>query len=266
MRSIASLRVKIWAILDGCPPEYETLFRDIVHSADLVVMPYESIGNRATFGKQIDLLLEQQEADVIYFAEDDYFYLPDQFAAMLQFLNAHSDVDFITPIDHMDSYTLELHRKPEWIRIGASHHWRTVSSSCVTFLTRKSTLARSATTFRTYLRRNDDCAIWLSLTKGRVFNPVALGHYLATNAFGWRSMLKAWLYGWRRILFEEKLSLWAPIPAIAAHLAPTTLSPNCNWYDLVHLYADELKERRDLAAVLENASHADPSTFSSSIG
>lgn len=252
IRSVTGLRVKVWALLDGCPAEYETLFRDNVNSSDLVLMPFNSIGNRATFGKQIDVLLQQQDADLVYFAEDDYFYLPNQFAAMHEFLIAHPDADFITPIDHMDSYTLELHRKPEWIRIGASRHWRTISSSCLTFLTRKTTLAQCASTLRTYLKRNDDCAIWLSLTKGHVSNPVHVVHYVAKGVFGWKSMLKAWLYGGWQILFGRKVTLWAPIPAVATHLAPSTLSPNRDWYDLIRIYADELQDPRALAAVLDS--------------
>jgi len=57
---------------------------------------FDGAGNRATFAKQIEILLEHDDAEVVYFAEDDYFYLPGQFQEMLEFLTAHDDVDFVS--------------------------------------------------------------------------------------------------------------------------------------------------------------------------
>jgi hypothetical protein len=31
-RALGGLRVKVWALLDGCPPEYEALFRETLQS------------------------------------------------------------------------------------------------------------------------------------------------------------------------------------------------------------------------------------------
>ena len=137
----------------------------------------DGIGNLATFAKQIEILLEQRESDLVYFAEDDYFYLPNQFHLMLDFLSANSDVHFVSPFDHLDCYTLELHNEPKWLRVHGSRHWRTAASTCLTFLTRKETLAKYETVFRSYAHGNNDCALWLSLTKHRVFNPLAGARY-----------------------------------------------------------------------------------------
>jgi len=230
---LGPLRAKVWALLDGCPPEYNALFRKYIDPRDLVILELDRIGNRATFGKQLDILLAQEDSEVVYFAEDDYFYLPRQFPAMLSFLTGHPEVDFISPYDHLDCYTLDFHRTPKWLTVSASHHWRTAASSCMTFLTQKQTLARCESVFRSYQRRNDDCAVWLSLTKHRVRNPFALSRYLLGSQFGWKSMLKAWLYCWKQIVFGKKMKLWVPIPGMATHLSYGLLSPNVDWCALM---------------------------------
>jgi hypothetical protein len=227
--SLGSLRVKVWALLDDCPPGYEDLFKRYIDPADLVIVKLNGVGNLATFGRQIDILLEQQDADVVYFAEDDYLYLPDQFPAMLEFLVAHPDVHFVSPYDHPDCYKLDLHRGPKWLRTYASHHWRTAASTCLTFLSRKETLARYEGVFRSYEKGNFDCSLWLSLTKHRVLNPFALARYFVRGLFYWKVLAKAWVYCWDQILFGRKLKLWVPVPGIATHLDHNALSPSVDW-------------------------------------
>src|SRR5580692_9616699 len=68
-KALGGLRVKIWALLDGCPPEYEVLFRKTLQGSDLEIVPLSKIGNHATFSLQIDLLTDQTEAPYVFFAE-----------------------------------------------------------------------------------------------------------------------------------------------------------------------------------------------------
>jgi hypothetical protein len=231
--SLGSLRVKFWAILDGCPQEYEEFFRKHVDFADLVILRPDGEGNGATFNRQLDILLQQNDSDIVYFAEDDYLYLPNQFHLMIEFLTTQSDADFISPYDHLDCYTLALHRGPKWLRVHGSHHWRTAASTCLTFLTSKETLRKHERVFRGYARGNYDSALWLSLTKHRVFNPVAIIRYLAQGVFYWKILVKAWLYGWRQILFGRRVKLWVPVPGIATHLDSNSLSPSVDWLGLI---------------------------------
>jgi hypothetical protein len=231
--SLGSLRAKMWVLLDGCPPEYRALFGKYFAPEDLNLVVLNNIGNRATFSKQIEILLEQQAASFVYFAEDDYFYLPNQFHLMLDFMIANADAHFVSPYDHLDCYTLHLHRGPKWLRAQGSHHWRTAASTCLTFLTRRETLARYETVFRSYVHGNNDCALWLTLTKHRVFNPMAAARYFFRGLFYWKILARAWLYGWRQILFGRKLKLWIPIPGIATHLDANALSPSVDWRGLM---------------------------------
>ncbi len=248
-KSLGSLRIKLWAILDGCPCEYQRLFEDHFAPEDLVVLQVDHLGNRGTFAKQIDILLSQQDADLVYFAEDDYLYLAGQFPRMVDFLHTHADVDFISPYDHPDCYRLQLHRESKWLRVHEGHHWRTASSTCLTFLTRKTTLARYERTFRTYASRNNDCALWLSLTRHRVYNPFLFAAFLASRNSDWQIIAKAWRYCWPQILSGRTATLWAPVPSIATHLCAGHLSPATDWITLMQQEAYALsRSHSDLSA------------------
>jgi hypothetical protein len=231
--SLTGLRFKIWVLLDGCPPEYADLFTKYFDRNDLTLLNLNGIGNQATFRKQIEILLEQRDANVVYFAEDDYVYLPGQFRCMVDFLLGHEDVHFVSPYDHLDCYTLDLHRQPKWLKVHGGRHWRTAASTCLTFLTRRETLRKTQAVFRNYKRRSFDCSLWLSLTKRRVFNPLFFGRHLIGGTFFCRIVLKSWLYCWRQILFGKRWTLWVPIPGVATHLDCNALSPNVDWCALM---------------------------------
>src|SRR5216684_4575901 len=81
--SLKGLRAKLWVLLDGCPDEYEQLFRKYFGEEQLVLIPLQHAGNKGTFARQIEILLGQEDSDFVYFAEDDYFYLPGQFRCMI---------------------------------------------------------------------------------------------------------------------------------------------------------------------------------------
>ncbi|HKW62816.1 MAG TPA: hypothetical protein VJN89_09750 [Candidatus Acidoferrum sp.] len=223
--SVGSLRAKVWAILDGCPGEYRELFQRYFSSQDLVLVELGGIGNQATYARQLDILLSQSDADAVYLAEDDYFYLPGSLPLMLSFLRSRKDADFVTPYDHPDCYQLKLHQEPKCLAVAEDHHWRTAASTCLTFLTRKSTLREYERTLRTYTRGSGDCAMWLGVTKRRVFNPLTLLEFFFRGEFYWKEIVKAWLFCWRQILLGKVAKLWVPLPGLATHLSAGLLSP-----------------------------------------
>jgi len=223
----------MWAIVDGCPAEYEAMFRKYFDDSQLVVLKLESVGNQRTFATQLKILLDQSDADLVYFAEDDYFYLAHQFSSMIEFLRSDPEVHFVSPFDHLDCYRLALHRTPKWVKTYAGRYWRTASSTCLTFLTRRETLAKYRPIFQSYVQGNFDSSLWLSLTKQRVCNPLFLIRSFLGGWFEWKIVAKAWLYCWRQILLGKKLKLWVPIPAIATHLDTRSLSPGVDWRGLI---------------------------------
>ena len=103
-KSIGTLKVKVIALLDNCPPEYESLFTKYFKVEDLELIKLDGIGNSETFKLQMQILLEQDYSQFIYFAEDDYFYLPGQFEKMVNFIKENPlDVDFISGSAHLNS-------------------------------------------------------------------------------------------------------------------------------------------------------------------
>jgi hypothetical protein len=237
-RSLGALRAKIWVLLDGCPPSYADMFRRLFPAEDLVLETLPGIGNRGTFNRQIEILLQQEDAELVYFAEDDYFYLPDQFKAMTEFIHGNPDADFVSPFDHMDCYTMELHRKRTWLRVFQDRHWRTAASTCLTFLTTRSTLRKTQQIFRSYAKRNFDCSLWLSLTKENVMRPLDLLRWTVRQPFLVKVVAKAWLYGTPQILFGKRRKLWSPVPGIATHMDFNALSPTIDWPALMRAQAN----------------------------
>ena len=235
--SLGSVRAKIWVLLDGCPEEYAALFLKYFDSRDLVLLRLPGIGNQATFGKQLDILLEQTDCEFVYFAEDDYVYLPDQFSRMLDFLRTYDDAHFVSPYDHLDCYTCEIHRFPKWVRVQANHHWRTAASTCLTFLTRKDVLRQKRYLFRSYSWRNHDCSLWLSLTKLSLFNPLEFLRFAVKEPLFAKIIAKAWLYGWPQIFFGKRMNLWIPMPGLATHLDNKALSPGIDWVSIMNVLA-----------------------------
>jgi len=228
-RSLGSLRAKVWVLLDGCADEYAQLFQKYFAPEDLVLLRLPGIGNGKTFLRQIEILTEQEDAELIYFAEDDYVYRPDEFKLMVDFMRSHNDVHFVSPYDHPEYYRMALLRKPSWIRCFQDRHWRTAATTCLTFLTTRSTLRRTQWIFRTFAWRNYDWSLWMSLTKMNVFKPVGFCRWLVRDRFLVKVLIKTWLFGTPQILFGKRYNLWTPMPAIASHLDAQRLSVATDW-------------------------------------
>jgi hypothetical protein len=225
-QSLGPLRIKIWALLDGCPPSYEALFRQHFNSDELIVMNLDRLGNQATFAMQINLLSQQTEAQLVYFAEDDYIYAPGALVEMVEFVRGNPDAHFVTAYDHSGNYDLPIYRERHLIRPFAGRHWRTSTATCLTFLATRASLLRARRTFATYERRNDDGSLWMSITrKLGLFNFPVYGR----DRSMFKLWLKAWYWGWPQIFFGGSLRLWSPIPSLATHLESTCLAPTIDW-------------------------------------
>ncbi|HME56290.1 MAG TPA: glycosyltransferase family 2 protein [Candidatus Lokiarchaeia archaeon] len=206
---------------------------------DLELIHCNKIGNQATFGKQIEILANQNDAEIVYFCEDDYFYLPNKFRAMIKFIK-EKDVDFITPYDTIEYYNLKLHDYPSHVRICGNLHWRTVASTTCTFMTKRTTLLKVKKILHLYTKHKLlDLGIFLCLTKKNLFKPVKVFNTIKSQRFRARMYINVWRYGFKQILFGKKYQLWEPIPSIATHLQKTRIAPVINWPEL---YEKEIKE------------------------
>jgi glycosyltransferase involved in cell wall biosynthesis len=225
-QALGTLRIKMWVLLDGCPPEYEELFRAHFTEDELIVLNLNRIGNLPTFAMQVDLLSRQTEAELVYFAEDDYFYLPGALVEMVDFLRGNERADFVTPYDHSGNYDPLLGRERHLIKPFGKRHWRTCTATCLTFLARRESLLRIRWLFDTYAKGNEDGSIWMAVTqKTGLLNP----RVYARNSVMFKLWLKAWFWGFRQILFGSSYSLWGPIPSLSTHLESLCLAPVVDW-------------------------------------
>jgi hypothetical protein len=228
--ALTDVSFKIFAILDGCPESYETLFNKTFRPEELEIIKCNKVGNRETFKKQMEILLAQIEAEVVFFAEDDYLYVPGAFAKMVRFLRDFPDADFVTPYDHLDYYTLNFHEYKSKIVSKADHHWRNVSTTCLTFAVRQSALPTARRALLLYADGRSDTSVWLCVTKFNLFNPYKYFKFLVSHFYFFTVLTECWKYGWREIVFTKKHLLFSPVPSLATHAESTCLAPNIDWW------------------------------------
>lgn len=232
--SLGGLRVKLWVLLNDCPPVYETLITQMWAAENLVLVRYPGVAAGTTLHEQARILREQTDAEIVYFAEDDYFYLPDQFQLAVNFLRQNPDADFATPYDHPDLHTLDLHKFPRETRTVGGKAWSSCLSTTHTFLAKRAALIETRRLFLGLFqsfqgRVSPDLAMWMALTKKRVFNPFLFLYWLVRHRFWAGSIFYAWYYCWRQLLFGRRYTLWTPQPSIATHMIAGLEAPQVDW-------------------------------------
>jgi hypothetical protein len=238
--SLGDLRIKLWVLLDNCPPAYSELLNSLFPKTPMELIPLDGEGNSATFIRQVEILSAQTDASLVYFAEDDYLYLPRSLERTVNFMRRHPEADFVTPYDHADSHSKFVHRfrGPEIFEDDC--RWRTVASTCLTFMARREAVVKSAAVFKTYVK-NSDLGIWMALTKKRVRNPWSWVRSLGDGLYFPASHALAWRYAWRQILFGKRRMLWSPEPALITHMENSGLAPGVDWEKLFAERAEVLK-------------------------
>ena len=219
-----------YAILDGCPDEYADLVTEIFRDGGTVeIVRTPKIGNAGTFALQGQFLMSQKSSDAIYFAEDDYLYRPKTFRKMLEFLSnnesASPRVDFLTPYDHPDYRLHPLHRGVHGRSFDfRGQKWTTVSTTCLTFLTRQETLKKTWPHFASYLQGATDAALWSALTRMLYKHPVKLVRDSIKDYDLFAIYARALLHSPLQVLAGRSYTLWAPTPGFATHLESTGIA------------------------------------------
>jgi hypothetical protein len=235
--SLGNLRVKMWVVLTG-PPEYEKMFQAVWPREDLVVLNAGKIGNPRSLQKQIDILTAQTDAELVFLAEDDYFYLPGKFQSAVEFLRSNPDAGFVSLYDHPDHYVIPFQQPlpSAKARTSGGLSWHSRATTTHTFLTRKATLQECRGVFRASYwagykvwGSDTDTAHWLALTKTRVFNLPMFVKSLARHRYWAACVFLAWFFRWRQILFGRRYSLWTPSPSIATHMIAGQEAPGVDW-------------------------------------
>jgi hypothetical protein len=233
-QSLGGLRVKLWALLNNCPPAYEEMFARVWEPEDLVLVRFPGVPAGRTLCEQSRILARQTDAEIVYFAEDDYFYLPGQFRQAVDFLKAMPEADFATPYDHLDVHTTDLHRHARVVKEFAGRKWLSVLSTTHTFLAKRTALLETQHLFERLLSAYStgtipDLALWMALTKTRVFNPVKFVQWLPRHPYWSGSIALAWWHCWRQIVGGRRYTLWSPTPSIATHMVAGLEAPGVDW-------------------------------------
>lgn len=244
--ALTGIDVKIWVIFDSCPPEYISLFDTELREIKKEYIFLEKAGNPKTFEKQIEILLNQNHSENIYFAEDDYFYIESNFHIALNFLEKKG-VDFLTTYNHPNNNTLKLAKIK---RISKDHQeldgyrWKTQASTTMTFFTTKKKLAETKNVFMTYTKKNFDNAMWFSLTNYKLTNIFAFFYYLLTNIDIAYIFGKAYYFVPFQLFFGKKYKLWVIENSLSTHLDKPTLAKEVDWQQKFHLIISELQANR----------------------
>ncbi|MFH1051456.1 MAG: glycosyltransferase family 2 protein [bacterium] len=229
-KSLENLKFKLFALFDNCPDSYVDLFKKYFNDDELEIFRFGGIGNAGTFEQQIEILLNQNYSDYIYFAEDDYFYIDNAIPKILDFIRKNKNADFVSAYYHPDYDKMKVHKEFNSVKIISDEiSWKTAASTTMTFLTTKTILMESEKTFRSYLKNNYDASIWLSLTKHKVKNPCNLFKYMISDSLWSKILLKSWLYSNKQILVGKKKNLYVPVQSLSTHMDTKCLSPSVNW-------------------------------------
>ena len=225
--------VKLYVILDGCDKEYEELYNRLFsHSenVEMALIKTASIGNFATYEKQIQVLKNNLDTDYLYFSEDDYLYLENAFTEMIEMMR--TGADFVSPLDHPDNYnTLYSNAQVErLVHIAGTTHWQTVDSTCLTFMCDPKTFMSALPILRSYSSGIPDTLMWFGLTKRCVRTPrlfTYLVKHLLRIKLSKRELLSLWTLKALRskCFFTKRYLLWSPIPTLAIHLSSESLPP-----------------------------------------
>ncbi len=235
-KSLQGINYKITFIMDNCPEQYDLAVKEIFgNTRQIKIVNAAKSGNANTLLKQIEILLEKDDSDVLMLAEDDYIYSGESLKILVDLLKAEK-ADFVTPYDHLDYYTLLIHKKntPE-IEFNQKL-FKSVNSTCLTFLTTRDVLKASHSVFSTYLRNNSDASIFWSLTKEHIFSPDSFLKFsleaLRGNDLFLRLFVKAWIFSPVQNIFGKKYKILSPRPSLATHMDKESLSPGFNWEEI----------------------------------
>jgi hypothetical protein len=244
--AMGNLKIKMWLLLDNCPPAYPELVESIFPHTALELIPLGGEGNEATFVRQIDLLAGQQESELVYFAEDDYLYLPGSLEQAVTFMRRHPEVDALTLADHSDYHRRYVDRIRSREHVEDGRRWRTVVATALTFMIRRQALTETAGVFKTFCAGNSDLGLWMALTKLRVFNPWCCIRGFSDGKFIPGSQALAWWHAWRYILLGKPRTLWAPIPTLATHMEKRSAALGVDWEQVFGARARALQATRQL--------------------
>ena len=229
---LGNLKAKFFIIADWIPNEWKDDICWILGEHDFSYIYTDFIWNIGTRNKQIDILSSQKDADIVYFAEDDYLYsLNWEFKEWFDLLKENK-ADFITLYDHPDYYTQNHHRIKHYYVLWNKRIRSSQASTCLTFMTTKKNLIETKNQLKLFKEWCRDHTMWQTITHYNIFRLLDIERKFNTfHNFLPEEMsflIVTWVR-WRKFLItKRKYRLFSPFPSIATHLESPWIAPIVN--------------------------------------
>jgi len=227
VRALDGIDAKIWVLLDNCDDTYNQLFKKYLSGMNYELINLPPSGNAGTFGMQMNILLHQDFSEYIFFAEDDYFYLDNSLLPSLEILEK-CFADFVTPYNHPELESSNLHDYRVEIFDVDGRKWRTAASTTMTFMTTRKALEGSWDKFLSYTKLNYDASMWMAITKFNIRNPIKIVKDSIKSIEQLKIYLKCF-YFFPFAYLGRKQKLASPLQSLATHLDNNGLPKEVNW-------------------------------------
>lgn len=105
--------------------------------------------------------------DLVYFLENDYMHTPDWYDKIIDLFNTYNINGYVSLYDHLDKYTSMYSDLMSQIYMTKTSHWRTVPSTCGSFIINKKILDEDYDVHVNYYGDHHKF-IWLGEKKSRL--------------------------------------------------------------------------------------------------
>ena len=189
-------RVKITILYDGTLDDFMLDFVASYYSDESLGLNVQFIrggSNGNSFLIALDLVRSSEfpDTDLIYFLENDYLHQHGWVSKLFELFESRHPIDFVSLYDHRDKYDFDMYSELlSKLIYTPSHHWRTVPSTCGTFILEKGAVLR-------------DYDIWTANI--------------------------ADFYLFPKLILERGRVLFTPVPGLATHSMSGYLSPTIDW-------------------------------------
>jgi hypothetical protein len=175
------------------------------------VVSLPGVGNSNSYRHALKVAIQSRWADddLVLLSEDDYLYLPSAVGKLATAAREITAASYFSPYDHVDRYRRRDDARSglSKIWVAGNHHWRSVESTCMSFVARIAALRRDA---------------WVHLAGSTNISP--------RDRMIWRAVQRLGVF----CLFPTQgggppRRLVSPIPSLATHVETGQLAPAIDW-------------------------------------
>lgn len=125
-------------------------------SFDLIVLDDDKLklGNVGTFHRQLDMVCELDNEEIVMLVEDDYLWVPGKIEELRQ---AAKQLFLVSPYDHPGHYTEDRFREEsKKMRLINGHTYRTAPSNTLTFACQAWVIKQNVDLIKSFCLRDHD--------------------------------------------------------------------------------------------------------------